>query len=168
MSVTDKIKALLSIKGKKNIELAAYLGISSQSMQNKFSRGSFSAEDLIKIADFLNCTLTFNIDDSQKIILDSSDIRENNTKITKTTKRDKASLTSKPLEESNISDTHQKDSPDKQYKKLTDADLSEIDFHRLVNDPVYQIDIASIYGMNVLAEILEKARQQSTTETPLT
>lgn len=78
MSVTDKIKALLSIKGKKNIELASYLGISSQSMQNKLSRGSFSAEDLIKIADFLDCTLSFNIDDIQKIILDSSDIRKNN------------------------------------------------------------------------------------------
>ena len=31
MAVTEKIKALLSIKGKKNVELAAYLGISPQS-----------------------------------------------------------------------------------------------------------------------------------------
>ena len=52
MAVTDKVKALLSMRGKKNIELAAYLGISPQSMQNKFNRGSFSAEDLIKICDF--------------------------------------------------------------------------------------------------------------------
>lgn len=165
MSVTDKIKALLSIKGKKNIELAAYLGISSQSMQNKFSRGSFSAEDLIKIADFLNCTLTFNIDDSQKIILDSSDIRENNTKITKTTKRDKALLNNELLEESNISDTKQKDSPNKQYKQLTDSELSQIDLKRLVDDPLYQIDMAQIYGMNVLSDLLEQARQQFTNKT---
>ena len=66
MSVTNKIKSLLSLKGKKNIELAAYLGISPQSMQNKLSRGSFSAEDLIKISDFLECPLCFEIDDSQK------------------------------------------------------------------------------------------------------
>ena len=76
MAVTEKIKALLSIKGKKNVELAAYLGISPQSLQNKFNRGSFSAEDLIKVSDFLECTLAFEIDDTQKIILDKSDIRE--------------------------------------------------------------------------------------------
>jgi DNA-binding Xre family transcriptional regulator len=76
MAVTDKIKALLSIKGKKNVELAAYLGISPQSLQNKFTRGSFSAEDLIKVSDFLGCTLAFEIDDSQKIILETSDIRD--------------------------------------------------------------------------------------------
>ncbi len=80
MAVTDKIKALLSIKGRKNIELANYLNISAQSMQNKLSRGSFSAEDLIKIADFLDCTLAFNIDENQKIILDTSDIRESHSK----------------------------------------------------------------------------------------
>ena len=76
MTVTEKITALLSIKGKKNVELAAYLGISPQSLQNKFNRGSFSAEDLIKVSDFLECTLAFEINDTQKIILDRSDIRE--------------------------------------------------------------------------------------------
>ncbi len=75
MAVTEKIKALLSIKGKKNVELATHLGISPQSMQNKFNRGSFSAEDLIKISEFLDCTLAFDVDGSQRIILDKSDIR---------------------------------------------------------------------------------------------
>lgn len=75
MSVTDKVKALLSIKGKKNIELAEHLGLSPQAMQNKLSRGSFSAEDLIKIADFLSCSLEFKIDDTQKILLTLDDIR---------------------------------------------------------------------------------------------
>lgn len=75
MAVSDKIKAVMSIRGKKNIELAAFLGLTPQSMQNKFSRGSFSAEDLIKIADFLDSTLEFSIDDKQKIIFDSSDLR---------------------------------------------------------------------------------------------
>lgn len=76
VSVTNKIKALLSIRGKKNTELAAFLGISPQSMQNKLTRGSFSAEDLIRISDFLGCSLCFELDHSQKIILDTSDIRK--------------------------------------------------------------------------------------------
>lgn len=75
MAVSEKIKALMAIKGKKFVELAEYFGITPQSMQNKLSRGSFSAEDLIKIADFLGCTLSFELDEKQKIILDSSDIR---------------------------------------------------------------------------------------------
>lgn len=76
MSLTDKIKALISIRGKKNIDLAKHLGLSPQSLQNKLSRGSFSAEDLIEIADFLGCSLEFNIDDKQKIILGMEDIRK--------------------------------------------------------------------------------------------
>lgn len=75
MGVSDKIKAILKMKGRKMNELADYLGIGRQSLSNKFSRGSFSAEDLIKIADFLGCALAFEIDDAQKIILDKSDIR---------------------------------------------------------------------------------------------
>lgn len=76
MSISDKIKALLKIKGRKMNDLADYLGMGKQSLSNKFSRGSFSAEDLIKISDFLECTLAFEIDEKQKIILDMSDIRE--------------------------------------------------------------------------------------------
>lgn len=75
MAVSEKIKALLQIKGKKKNELAEYLGMNSQSLSNKFSRDSFSAEDLIKIADFLGCSLIFEIDDKQKIALDASDIK---------------------------------------------------------------------------------------------
>lgn len=76
MGVSDKIKALLKIKDKKMNELAEYLGMGKQSLSNKFSRGSFSAEDLIKISTFLDCTLAFEIDEKQKIILDESDIRD--------------------------------------------------------------------------------------------
>ena len=75
MAVSEKIKALLQIRGRKKNELAEYLGMNSQSLSNKFSRDSFSAEDLIKIADFLDCSLIFEIDDKQKIILDTSDIK---------------------------------------------------------------------------------------------
>ena len=60
---------------KESIELASYYGISPQSMRNKFNRGSFSAEDLIKISDFLGATLSIEID-SQKITLDKNDIRK--------------------------------------------------------------------------------------------
>lgn len=75
MAISEKIKALLQLKGKKKNELAAYLGMNSQSLSNKFNRDSFSAEDLIKISNFLECSLIFEIDDKQKITLDMSDIK---------------------------------------------------------------------------------------------
>ena len=75
MAVSEKINALLQIRGVKKYELAEFLEMSPQSLRNKFNRGSFS-EDLIKISGFLNCTLAFEIDERQKIILDESDIRE--------------------------------------------------------------------------------------------
>jgi len=56
--------------------LAEYLGISKQGSSNKLFRGSFSAEDLIKIATFLKCDLGFITDDGQRIILDINDIKE--------------------------------------------------------------------------------------------
>lgn len=54
MAVTEKIRALLSVRGKKNVELA---------------------EDLIKIADFAGVALAFEVNGTQKIMLESSDIR---------------------------------------------------------------------------------------------
>ncbi|GFI60890.1 hypothetical protein IMSAG049_00039 [Clostridiales bacterium] len=74
MSVSGKIKALLSIKDKSHAELAEHLGISSQALSNKFYRDSFSSSDLIKIADFAGCPLAFMVDDALNISFDINDI----------------------------------------------------------------------------------------------
>ena len=62
------------MKNKTHADLAGFLGVNIQSVSNKFYRGSFSAIDLIKIAEFLNCDLAFVFDDKQRIILDRNDI----------------------------------------------------------------------------------------------
>jgi DNA-binding Xre family transcriptional regulator len=77
MGVSNKIKALLQLRGKKNVELSEYLGFARpQALACKFKREGFSAEDLIKIAAFLECELAFIESDTQKTTLDLSDIRE--------------------------------------------------------------------------------------------
>ena len=75
MAVSSKIKALLKLKSKDNAALAEHLGISTQAFSNKLYRNSFSAADLIKIADFLDCDLAFISDDGTKITLDKGDIK---------------------------------------------------------------------------------------------
>lgn len=74
--VNNKIRALMRLKNRGISEVAAYFNISRQAMSNKLSRGSFSAEDLIKFADFLGCELNFTVDEKQKIVLDLSDIQQ--------------------------------------------------------------------------------------------
>ena len=73
--ISNKLKSLMQYAGKKEVELASLYGIKSQSMNNKFSRGSFSAEDLIRICDFCGATLTCTMPDGHTITLDTSDIR---------------------------------------------------------------------------------------------
>lgn len=76
MPITDKVKAAMVVRGKKNKELAQYLGITEQSLSNKFNRGGFSAEDLIKIANFAGATLALEFDDKNKIAFSLDDIRQ--------------------------------------------------------------------------------------------
>ena len=74
MAVADKVKAFLNIKGKDTAALAEHLKISKQALSNKYYRDSFSAEDLIKIADFLKCDLAF-IDNTDRVNFDLNDIK---------------------------------------------------------------------------------------------
>lgn len=63
--ITAKIKMLLALSGKSQKELAAFLGIQYQSLQNKLQRGSFSAADLSKIATFAGADLYFEKDQNK-------------------------------------------------------------------------------------------------------
>jgi transcriptional regulator with XRE-family HTH domain len=76
MAVSDKVKALLKLRGKSNSGLAEYLGISVQALSNKFYRDSYSGDDLVKIAAFLGCELAFIVDNSTRIALSLDDLRE--------------------------------------------------------------------------------------------
>lgn len=75
MSASEKIKAVLQLKGLKQKDLAAYLGMSEQSMRNKFARGSFSVDDLIKVATLSSAPLGFEISPNSRIIFDNKDIK---------------------------------------------------------------------------------------------
>ena len=69
MNVSEKVKAILTLNGKKLIELADYFGMTRQSMSNKVLRESWSAKDLVKVAAFVDCDLSFEMKDGQRIYL---------------------------------------------------------------------------------------------------
>lgn len=73
--VTDKVKALLALSGKKNAELARLYGVTPQSMNNKMALNRYTADDLIRIAEFTGCRVGFLLPDGQHIFLDPEDLR---------------------------------------------------------------------------------------------
>ena len=72
-TVSQRIKQALVGCGKKQIELAEYFGISRQAMSNKFSRDSWSADELAKVADFVGGKLLIEMPDGQRIPIDHSE-----------------------------------------------------------------------------------------------
>ena len=73
MSVSDKVKGLLALCGKKQIDLAASFGMSKQTMSNKMNRGSWSANDLARAAEFCGGRLAVILPDGQQIIIDADE-----------------------------------------------------------------------------------------------
>lgn len=71
MPVSDKVKGLLVLCGKKQIDLAASFGMSKQTMGNKMARNSWSGSDLARVADFCGCKLAFVMPDGQQIIIEA-------------------------------------------------------------------------------------------------
>lgn len=71
MATSDKVKALLALSGRKQVELAGHFGMTAQSMNNKMNRDSWSAKDLMMVAEFTGCKLAFVLGDGQQINIEA-------------------------------------------------------------------------------------------------
>lgn len=72
-SISNKIKMLLNFYGKKQIDLLPCLGMGSkQSLNNKMARDSWSAQDLVTVADELGCKVGFILPDGSYIYLNDN------------------------------------------------------------------------------------------------
>lgn len=74
MAISKRIKALLLETDKKQSDLMEVLDMSSkQSLSNKFSNERWSADDLVRVAEYCGCKLAFLIPDGKKIIIDAEE-----------------------------------------------------------------------------------------------
>lgn len=74
MAISKRIKALLLETDKKQSDLMEVLDMSSkQSLSNKFSNERWSADDLVRVAEYCGCKLAFLMPDGQKIIIDAEE-----------------------------------------------------------------------------------------------
>ena len=68
--INEAIRGLMKLKSKDYAGLAAHLGLkSTQAVHNKLHRNTFTANDLIRIAEYLDCNLAL-IDGKNTIVLD--------------------------------------------------------------------------------------------------
>lgn len=63
LETNEKIRLLLKRKGKTVTELAGDLGTSRQNITNKLNRNNFSENELVNIAEALNCSLVLEFED---------------------------------------------------------------------------------------------------------
>ena len=70
MAISDKVKAVLALAGKKQQDLAQAFGMTKQTMSNKFARDSWSGKDLAKVAELVGGQLAIIMLDGQTITLD--------------------------------------------------------------------------------------------------
>ena len=76
MSTSDKVKAVLTCCGKKQIELAEHFGMRKQNLATKMQRDSWSADDLARVADFVGAHVGFVLSDGTTIYLDPPQPKE--------------------------------------------------------------------------------------------
>lgn len=70
MNISDAIKGLLAMTGKKQTDLAEALGMSSkQAMNNKIRKNSWYADDVLKAAELCGGKLAIIMPDGQTIYL---------------------------------------------------------------------------------------------------
>lgn len=74
MSISTTVKALISMVGIKQGDLAPVLGVNSvQAVSNKFRLGQWKASDLVNIADHCGCRLAFVMDDGTILPISAAD-----------------------------------------------------------------------------------------------
>lgn len=74
MSISTTVKALISMVGIKQGDLAPVLGVNSvQAVSNKFRLGQWKASDLVNIANHCGCRLAFVMDDGTILPISAAD-----------------------------------------------------------------------------------------------
>lgn len=68
--IKDKIKALITITGHTQAEIADKKGVSRQQFNLKITRNAFRIDDLIELAELTGTTLAFNDKETDKALIE--------------------------------------------------------------------------------------------------
>ena len=70
MSLSDSVRMALKKARKSHLDLCGIWGNTPQAMSNKFRLERWSGQDLLRVADFTGCRLSFIFPDGQQILID--------------------------------------------------------------------------------------------------
>ena len=76
MSISNKIRALIKLRGFTNKDLAAAMGVTPASFNNKLFRDSLTTADLVRIIDALGGKLTVSFPDGEQLSFTMADLDE--------------------------------------------------------------------------------------------
>ena len=79
MTISETVKGLLAMSGKRQNDLANHFGMSKQTMSNKFARNSWFGSDLVKAAELCGSKLAFILPNGQQIIIENGGAEKDNT-----------------------------------------------------------------------------------------
>lgn len=74
--VSKKIKQIMKLKHVTSVQLAEHMGIVPQSLSNKFSRDSWSVQEVISVLDFLGCKLVVELEPDHVVKFSIDDVRK--------------------------------------------------------------------------------------------
>lgn len=156
-----KLLDMLNRKSMTKEELRQKIGISSATMSKISAHKLVSLDVIDKICNVLNCQpgdIIEHIPDEKLSLSAAIDTQqEESLKVTESQTAHQEPL----VTESEKPCTPQK-KPERQFKPFTESDAEKIDMARLPKDIRYQMDIAEVYGIDVLSSLLDKARTKET------
>ena len=155
-----KLFDLLSRKGLKKTDLLKNKIISSPTLA-KLSKGeTVTTEILSNICKALNCQpgdIMEYISDNETDVPNIMDTK----KLQKSSIAESQTVHQEPPEPESEAPHIPQKKPERQFKPFTESDAEKIDIARLPKDIKYQMDIAEVYGMDILASLLDKARMKA-------
>lgn len=75
--ISNKIKQIMKENHIKAVDVARHLEITPQSLNRKFAKDIWSAQDLISVLDFLGCQLVIEYKPDTKLVFSMDDTKKN-------------------------------------------------------------------------------------------
>lgn len=157
-----KLLDMLNRKSMTKEELRQKIGISSATMSKISAHKLVSLDVIDKICNVLNCQpgdIIEHIPDEKLSLSAAIDTQQEESPAAEPKVAEAQTVHQKPPEPEGEAPHIPQKKPERQFKPFTKSDEAKINLSKLLNDIKYQMDIAEVYGMDILRMLMEQARK---------
>ncbi|MCI9369734.1 MAG: helix-turn-helix domain-containing protein [Lachnospiraceae bacterium] len=141
-------------------EVAQRLNITPQALNKIMNKQNFGFDDMQKLLSAINYNMLVEFIPSSASTAAIDTHQEESLAAEPKAAETQTAHQEPPVTESENPRTPQK-KPERKFKPFTESDAKKIDMARLPKDIKYQMDIIEVYGRDVLASLLDKARKEN-------